>query len=201
VEARPAPGATPQASRKVRLPLRYSVPTLKRWPLGTPYPAIVADVVNFCRLPVLADACLIIDRTGVGNPVVEMVEDAFRAAAGKGGLHGHGSASVLITAGHEIGGVPGTNRWNVPKKTLVSALQVVLQGRQRAVSDALPEAAVLTRELQEFRVKITTAGNETFEAWRERSHDDLVLTVALAVRALGALRWPAVEDVPPPQRQ
>ena len=31
------------------------------------------------------------------------------------------------------------------------------------------------------RVKVTLAGNETFEAWRERDHDDLVLAVALAL--------------------
>jgi len=29
-------------------------------------------------------------------------------------------------------------------------------------------------------VKVTTAGNETFEAWRERDHDDLVLAVGIA---------------------
>jgi hypothetical protein len=27
---------------------------------------------------------------------------------------------------------------------------------------------------------MTAAGNETFESWRERDHDDLVLSVALA---------------------
>ena len=40
-------------------------------------------------------------------------------------------------------------------------------------------------ELQQFRVKITAAANETFEAWWERDHDDLVL--ALAARY--ARRW------------
>src|SRR5262249_20623470 len=39
---------------------------------------------------------------------------------------------------------------------------------------------ILAKEMQAFRVKITTTGNETFEAWRERDHDDLVLAVALA---------------------
>ena len=29
-------------------------------------------------------------------------------------------------------------------------------------------------------MKITLAANETFSAWRERDHDDLVLAVALA---------------------
>jgi hypothetical protein len=40
---------------------------------------------------------------------------------------------------------------------------------------------VLVKELKAFKVTVTTAGHETFEAWRERDHDDLVLAVALAV--------------------
>jgi hypothetical protein len=36
------------------------------------------------------------------------------------------------------------------------------------------------KELESFRVKITASAHETFEAWRERDHDDLVLAVALA---------------------
>ena len=31
-----------------------------------------------------------------------------------------------------------------------------------------------------FQVKITAAANATFGAWREGSHDDLVLAVAMA---------------------
>jgi hypothetical protein len=38
----------------------------------------------------------------------------------------------------------------------------------------------LVRELQNFRVKLTVAAHETFGAWREGDHDDLVLAVALA---------------------
>jgi hypothetical protein len=39
---------------------------------------------------------------------------------------------------------------------------------------------MLVQELGAFRVKITASANETFEAWRERDHDDLVLAVAMA---------------------
>ena len=39
---------------------------------------------------------------------------------------------------------------------------------------------VIPTKLQAFRVKVTAAGNETFEAWRKRDHDDLVLAVACA---------------------
>jgi hypothetical protein len=54
---------------------------------------------------------------------------------------------------------------------------------QVAIAEGLPLTAVLAEELAAFRVKVTPAGNETFEAWRERDHDDLVLAVALALSA------------------
>ncbi len=38
----------------------------------------------------------------------------------------------------------------------------------------LPEAALLVQELLNFQVKITAAGNDTYRAWREGQHDDLV---------------------------
>ena len=42
-------------------------------------------------------------------------------------------------------------------------------------------AEVLVRELSTFRAKVNIAtGNESFEAWRSRDHDDMVLAVALA---------------------
>ena len=201
VEARPATEAELPAGQATRLPLHFTVPSLRRWPLGTSYTAIVADLLEFCRLPALEGACLVIDSTGVGAPVVEMVNRAFRAAAGRGGIYAHGFVSVLITAGHEVAWV-GDARWNVPKKTLVSALQVALQTRRLSVSRALSEAALLAKELQNFRARVTLAASETLSAdWREGQHDDLVLAVALAVWALEKVDWPTVADAAPPHRK
>jgi len=42
-------------------------------------------------------------------------------------------------------------------------------------------ANVLTEELQTFRAKVTAeSGHVSFEHWRERDHDDVVLALALA---------------------
>jgi hypothetical protein len=89
---------------------------------------------------------------------------------------------VTITAGAGLGTRPeGGHGWNVPKRTLASVLQAVLGTRRLKVAPSLPLASVLTRELETFSVKINLAtGAESFEAWRERDHDDLVLAVALA---------------------
>src|SRR5262249_13816681 len=85
---------------------------------------------------------------------------------------------VVITSGHRTSrGDSGA--WHVPKKELVSCLQVLLQSRRLQVA-ALPERRLLIQEMRAFRVRITAAAKETFGAWRQRDHDDLVLAVALA---------------------
>jgi hypothetical protein len=146
----------------------YGVRHLKRWPLGTPYTTIVPDVAGLVGREPLKGCLLGVDQTGVGIAVVDMVRQARVGAW----LH-----PILITAGHEVANEAGV--WHVPKKELVSMLQVLLQTRRLKVA-ALPERQILLREFLAFRVKITTVGNETFEAWREQDHDDLVLAVALA---------------------
>jgi hypothetical protein len=56
----------------------------------------------------------------------------------------------------------------------------LLQSRRLQIARSLPDADTLVRELENFRVKITLAANETFGAWREGQHDDLVLAASLA---------------------
>jgi hypothetical protein len=146
----------------------YGVRHLRRWPLGTAYTAIVPDVVNLVATSELEGSALAVDQTGVGAAVVDML----RQAGPKASL-----SPVLITGGHEI--TRDGYTWHVPKKELVSTLQVLLQYRRLKIAN-LPERELLAKELLAFRVKITTAANETFEAWRERDHDDMVLAVALA---------------------
>ena len=65
--------------------------------------------------------------------------------------------------------------------TTRSVLQAGLSGRRLKIAEGLPHAEILVGELTTFSTKITQAGNETFEAWRERDHDDMVLAVAMAL--------------------
>jgi hypothetical protein len=60
-------------------------------------------------------------------------------------------------------------------------------------SELLADAAVLVRELQDFRMSFSTAGNAIFGA-REGAHDDLVLAVALAI--FGATQPAMAMDIP-----
>jgi hypothetical protein len=44
----------------------------------------------------------------------------------------------------------------------------------------IPFAKTFVDELLRFKVKITESAHDTYGAWREGEHDDLVLAVALA---------------------
>jgi hypothetical protein len=164
----------------------FDVTYLHRWPIGTPYPKIVAGVATmldaepFSRLiyyglhgteTLHAPVTLAIDATGVGRPVVDMFAER--------GLHGN-LLPITITGGHQARYDNGG--YLVPKRILVSTLQVALQNKRLRVASKLPEAATLTRELQDFQLTFTENANDTYEG-RKGAHDDLVLAVALGLWA------------------
>jgi hypothetical protein len=159
----------------------YHCRHLQRWPLKTPYPAIVADVARMAKDPLLhkprpgafgrLQPALAVDATGVGAPVV----DLFRRERMPVELK-----AIQITGGAEVTEEGDLTR--VPKRDLVSSAQVALQGGRLKVAASLPEAATLTRELQNFQVKINLdTAHDSYGAWREGTHDDLVLAVALSL--------------------
>jgi hypothetical protein len=68
----------------------------------------------------------------------------------------------------------------VPKKELVNSLRLLLENGRLRIARKLPGVDVLVRELLNFQVKITASAHETFGAWRQGTHDDLVLALALS---------------------
>jgi hypothetical protein len=159
----------------------YAARHIERFPLGTGYPAIVSALRERFRGPPLAASLLVVDATGVGRAVVDMIRDGSLAAT---------VSAWTITAGHRIG-----DR-TVPKKDLVGAVQAALGTRRLKIAPELPLSDMLRKELETFRVKVSPDRNETFESWRERDHDDLVLALALAVWR-GELIGPPVYTPPP----
>lgn len=149
----------------------YAVRLLTRWPLHTSYTAIVEGVRHLAgSLPM--KPLLVIDGTGAGRPVVEMFTRA--------GLPVARIIPVTITGGYKSGIEAGW--WSAPKRDLVSVTSAALQSGRLKIAKQLREAATLRKELQHFRVKVNiSTGNESFEAWREKDHDDLVLATALAL--------------------
>ena len=72
--------------------------------------------------------------------------------------------------------------WHVAKILLTGLVQKYLQSGRLRIGAKLPHAATLQKELRDFRVKISKAANETYEA-REGQHDDIVLALAIALFA------------------
>jgi hypothetical protein len=114
------------------------------------------------------NASLVIDQTGCGRPVFDMFVEEDLDPVGIS-IHGGDSES------HD-----GWN-WRVPKRDLVGCLQVLLQSGRLKVASKLELGPVLQAEMLNFRAKIDPAtAHDSYSAWREADHDDLVLSVALA---------------------
>jgi hypothetical protein len=103
--------------------------------------------------------------------------DSFRAQ----GVH---PISVLIHSGERVSQENAGLRdiiLRVPKRDLVAAVQTLLQNGRLRIAAALPLADVLRKELLNFRVKVDPkTAHDSYSAWREGMHDDLVLAVACA---------------------
>jgi hypothetical protein len=150
-------------------PWVYHLRHLERVPLGTPYPAIVDRVCALLATSQLSGVTdLVVDATGVGRPVV----DLLRAARLR-------PTAVTITSG-DVETRDGSD-WRVPKRDLVIGLQVLLQTDVLKVADGLREWPTGLRELLAFKVKIDPlTAHDSYGYAREGVHDDLVLAVALA---------------------
>ncbi len=149
----------------------YHVGHLERYPLGTRYPAIVTHVRDLLRTgPLLAgDTKLVLDHTGVGRAV----GDLFDGASAR-------PVKVTITGGDEV---IRDNDYpvKVPKRDLISTLDVLFHSERLKIAEGLEEAPILVNELLNFRRKVNLkTAHDSYEAWRESVHDDLVLAVALA---------------------
>ena len=147
----------------------YHLRHIQRFKLGTPYPEIV-ESVKALTSALQQEAVLAIDATGVSAPVVDMFT-AAKLPCSLYAIHIHGGDLVTHEGYH----------YRVPKRDLVSVVQVLLQSGRLKIAEGLPETKTLVRELLNFKVKINPqTAHDSYSAWRENIHDDLVLAVALA---------------------
>ena len=156
----------------------WAVRNLFRFPLGTPYTVIVEEIRRLMNAwPLRGNAHLVVDGTGVGRPVLDLLRRA--------GL-GRRLVSVTIHGGDKVTVGGG---YGVPKRELVSTLQLLLQqGRFKIAAGLLEEKAFFT-ELASFGIRISDSGHDTYGAGRASEHDDLVNAVALACW-YGQRLWP-----------
>jgi hypothetical protein len=112
-----------------------------------------------------------VDSTGVGAPVTDLFT--------KKGLKRF--VSVTITGGDNVISA-GTRKYRVPKRDLVSSLEVPFHSGELQIAGELELWPTLKNELLNFKRKINLAtAHDSYEHWREGDHDDLILACALAV--------------------
>jgi len=135
------------------------------------YETVAESIARLMQRPELVGAILVVDETGVGAGVTDML----RARR----LKPH---CVTITGGEQV--THEGMRVRVPKKDLVLTVELLLEGRRLRISPALPDARTLIDELHNFKTTVRLNGHEAYGAgveWREGAHDDMVLAAALAV--------------------
>ena len=151
---------------------RLDVIHCERLPLHTTYPEVVDRVyaVHEQALKLDDDVVVLLDLTGAGRPVRDMMAPRFKRLF-----------PITITSGLQATFDRQHGEWHVPKRVLVSVTAIALQQRGLTINKDIPDATTLVRELETFKVKKSKAGNDTFEAWRDGDHDDLVLATAMCV--------------------
>ena len=88
------------------------------------------------------------------------------------------SPGITITGGNVVHPVMGG--FNVPKRDLVFSLVALFQAGLLKIPALSPETNTLVNELMNFKMKIKTdTAHDSYEAWREGDHDDLVLSASL----------------------
>ena len=156
---------------------QYRLRGIERVRLDTPYPDVVRHLRDIVKLPALLEhSTLVMDATGVGAPVVDLM---------KAERPGCRIVPVMITGGdHEASDGSG---YRVPKR-----LQAVLEQQRLRIATSSRSARDLVTELSAMRTWVSGFGRERFEPDRARIHDDLVMAVALAwwwVRRQGPGVW------------
>lgn len=159
---------------------------LERLPLGMSYPdqvtrikGLYQELLKFRSVPVL-----VVDFTGVGRAVSDLLtKEQLR------------HIKLTITGGNDAN-IKG-DEWHVPKQELISALLVSFQTGQLRISDQLPLADTMIKELINFKMRMNPkTKNISFEG-RDGVNDDLVLSLSQACYISG-LGKPAYSQISRP---
>jgi len=158
------------------------VRALKRFPLGRPYPALARDIsAIFGHADLHGRSALVVDATGVGEPVVDLIREQLRDTQRRVSL-----VPVVITSGGAVTWSAG--RAHVPRADILASLNLFFQLDRLLIPNAEPAAPQLRRELLRFQSRPQPNGPGTMTA-RHGEHDDLLFALALAA-------WHATREWP-----
>src|SRR5204862_7399050 len=101
---------------------------LERIALGTPYPDVVQHIDNLFRDSRLHDAALVVDETGVGAPIVDLLRRAQLPCR---------FVPITITVGSQDT-IARSSGFHVPKRDLLSCLQLLFDEGRLRIPRCLP---------------------------------------------------------------
>jgi hypothetical protein len=148
---------------------RFDLVHLQRLPLGMNYVSQALAIGEIMKREPLksANAKLIVDQSGVGVGVVDLME-----------TNGLLPIRLQITAGAEETQEGRIHR--VAKTILISRLEAAMHAKELHVAASLTEAESLREELRDFQRHVTASGANTWSA-RAGKHDDIVLAVSYGI--------------------
>jgi len=151
------------ALRGVGMKWRYVVRAAERVKLGTPYSEVVKRVKRIVEQMALKGRCvLVVDGTGVGVPVVELMREV-----GMGCL----IQAIVITSGQNA------TSGSVPRAELVTKMQLMAQRGELEIAGGCGYLEELKRELVHLQL---AGGGSSSSRDGARENDDLALALALA---------------------
>lgn len=178
------PGAEPGE------PPVFVIRHLERLPLGTPYPAVATRLAQIATRvrdvsrpgdPSPPDVTLMVDATGVGRPIVDLLERETRGTGAR-------LLAATFTHGDTLTAGSGRKEYRVGKAFLVSRLQALFQTDRIRLPADHPEARAMLEELLNYEIKVDDNARDTYGAFRVGTHDDLVTALGLAVLRDGRYR-------------
>ncbi len=127
------------------------------------------------RPPPRPEIFLRIDATGVGSPIVELVESA---------LFGRGKQYTRVqpcffTHGDRINRSSGT--YTVGKGFLVGRLKALQQSGLLKIAPDILDAPAVVEEFLDYEIRVDENANDKYGAFKTGTHDDRVTALGLAV--------------------
>jgi hypothetical protein len=182
-------------TNKPRMESVYTVQELRRLPLGTPFTAVVKEVVSLVgavhemerelrrkgsltQYEHSLSVDIFIDATGLGAPIVELLRDAINAKSKTDHAMIH---PTTFTYGDRYvrGDNDGTGD-SLGKGHLVSRLQILLEQDRLLLPKRSPDIDAMLEELRLYEIRMTDNANEQYGAFLVGTHDDMVTALGLA---------------------
>lgn len=144
---------------------KFQCTELKRFPAGMPFTEIAEQVDKIRHHIKLKDSCLVMDITGVGDPIAQL----FRK---------FDPICLTFTGGYGIQQLGGSS-FRIPLQDILASLRIAFETRRIKFAPGMELYDDMLLELESIEEGRTpSAGKGEQVLWRERPHDDLTFSIA-----------------------